>query len=150
VRVSRLVGVLDGPVGPAPPEVLAPGDGAIIVHPAEPPNFVFQRVPGAATYRLRLEADGEAIVMDLDPARHLKRIGTRFQYDLGRGGVPARVIDRQSHEREIPDAVEAWKGDVFAPPRPVTWTLEALDAQGKTLGVSATRSLVMITANFPR
>lgn len=150
VRVSRLVGALDGPWGASPPDVLAPGDGAIIVHPAEPPTFVFQRVPGAAAYRLRLEADGDAFVIDLDPARDLKRISTRLQFDLGRAAVRARLIDRERHEREIPDAVEAWKGDVFAPPRPVTWTLEALDARGKSLGVSGTRSLVMITANFPR
>lgn len=150
VRVSRIIGVLDGPAGHSPPEVLAPADGAIIVHPAEPPTFVFMRVPGAASYRLALEADGEAFVVDLDPARDLKRIGTRLQFDLGRAAVRGRLIDRDHHEREIADAVAAWKGDVFAPPRPVTWTLEALDAQKNTLGVSATRSLVMITTSFPR
>jgi hypothetical protein len=150
VRVSRLVGVLDGPSGASPPEILAPADGAVIVHPAEPPTVVFQRVPGAASYRLRFVADGEALEMDLEPGRDLKRIGTRLQYDLARATTPARLTKRDGGVTGIGNAGDAWRGDVFTPPRPVSWTLEALDAGGRSLGASAARSFVMVTTSLPR
>jgi hypothetical protein len=149
VRLSPLVGLLDGPEGAAPPALLAPAEGALLVHPVEMPTFGFQRVSGAAAYRLRIEAGSEAFVLDLDLARDLKRVGTRVQYDLHAGTARARAIDPAGNEHEIPDAVKMWAGDVFAPPRALTWTVEALDARGHSLGKSAMRSLVMITTNRP-
>jgi hypothetical protein len=134
-RVSRLIGDLAPAAGRSPPELLAPAHGAIVVHPAEEPAFVFDPQPGAARYRLRFSFKPapapDDIVLDLDPAKHLKRAGTRFVYRVGNGQIGGDGLD--------------WNAHRFENPLPIAWSIEALDAGGLSLGRSAERALVLLT-----
>ena len=86
VRVSPLVGALDGPAGESPPAVLAPADGAIVLHPVETPTFAFQPVSGAQKWRLSLYLAGKRFVLDLDPAKQppARRDAVRISVPAGR------------------------------------------------------------------
>jgi hypothetical protein len=138
-RISPLIGALAPASGASPPSVVAPADGAIAVHPDEQPSFVFDPTPGAAVYRLRFRFPADSgladLLLDLDPARHLRRSGTRlvYRFDQGRqGGAPLE-----------------WAAHRFTNPLPIAWSLEAADALGAPLGRSAERALVLVTRQTP-
>lgn len=156
------VGALFGPARAAAgdaPALFAPEDGACVACPdlrgvapdgaaalAAPtaPALVFAPVAGAATYRLSLvlaEASSppttpRALTLNLDPARHLERDGDRLRYRFARGAVELP-----------PGGPDAWThlatNGFEPPPLFVAWSLEAVDAAGRTAGVSEERRLVV-------
>jgi hypothetical protein len=143
-RVSPLIGQLEPAAGASPPDVLAPADGALVVHPAEPPTFVFQPVRGASSYRLALDSGGFEVEIDL-AERNLKRVGTRREYRFALGSSGARARTGDGPKRDLPDPAAVWSEPSIESPAPIAWSLEALDANGNLLGRSAERALVLVT-----
>jgi hypothetical protein len=146
LHFSRLVG--DPPVlqpvfgapepalGVLPPELVTPEDGALVPASAATPLFGFRMPPGFDRFRILLEGP-------LGTQKLSVRIGINAER------IADRVVWSPSHpdaERPLPDLWSGLAGGVAEGFLPLRWRVEALDADGRRVGVSASRRIVILAA----
>lgn len=126
--------------GDAPPRLVAPEDGAIVLASAPPPVFAFRAAPGPWRGLIHLETTGG--------------VRLSFPFETGKnadvsedGVVRCRVTD------SVPAGAPAGLAWPVVPgfpnPYPVLWRVESLDAAGVSLGVSSTSRLLILEDRPP-
>ncbi len=133
--ITPLYGAGDPPDG-RPPEILAPDDGATLSCPGPAPVFVFTSVPKATRYLLHLEVPSQKVTFTIRPDVDAERFGTAFRWTFDRGDATG-----------TPNAWALLSQGTFASPMAVGWRVEALNAAGLRVGISATRRLVVLQAS---
>lgn len=118
------------------PDPIAPEDGAPLRSPGPAPTFAFTSVPKATTYVVHLEVPGKSASYVLQPGVHAKRFGTSFRWTFADGDVGS-----------LPDLWDLLGKGTFASPLVVSWRVEAKNADGMRLGMSAARRLVIVQAS---
>ena len=159
--VGRLFGTPRKSAGYAP-ELFAPEDGAILTVPdlrgravdaasdaaivASAPVLGFGPAADAARYRLHVSlaeagtserpVSPRSFALTLDPKTRLKRFGTGFRYRFSDGAeeFPSGTPDPWTHLA---------RSGFEPPPLLIVWSVEALDAAGRSIGVSDERRMVV-------